>query len=150
MTSRPTIRPTTPPLRCWPILPLHRRAGRAGRVGSDAFETRVLLKETTCLKGPEAAALFYDPERFKREGAMPSPIRKTLLGEGGVQGLGGEAHRYRKQVFMDLMAPARVRALGNSSKQNGGVRAGAGLRGHRNLLAGRASPDAYAITRGPA
>lgn len=82
------------------------------RLGADAFETHVLFKDTTCLKGPEAAALFYDPERFKREGAMPSPIRKTLLGEGGVQGLDGNAHRHRKQLFMDLMAPQRVEALG--------------------------------------
>lgn len=81
-------------------------------IGADGFETHVLLKETICLKGPEAAALFYDVDRFKRGGAMPSPIRKTLLGEGGVQGLDGDAHRQRKQMFMDLMAPERVRALG--------------------------------------
>ncbi len=60
------------------------------RLGTDGFETHVLFKATTCLKGTEAAALFYDPERFKREGAMPSPIRTTLLGEGGVQGLDGD------------------------------------------------------------
>jgi len=86
---------------------------RCRRLGTEGFETHVLLKDTTCLKGPEACALFYDPERIKREGAMPSPIRKTLLGEGGVQGLDGEAHRHRKQLFMDLMAPERVRALGD-------------------------------------
>jgi fatty-acid peroxygenase len=83
------------------------------RLGTDGFETHVLFKDTTCLKGPEAAAVFYDPERFKREGAMPSPIRKTLLGDGGVQGLDGDAHRHRKQLFMGLMAPDRIRALGD-------------------------------------
>ena len=86
---------------------------RCRRLGTEGGETHVLLKDTTCLKGPEACALFYDPERIKREGAMPSPIRKTLLGEGGVQGLDGEAHRHRKQLFMDLLAPERVRALGD-------------------------------------
>lgn len=43
---------------------------------------------------------------------MPSPIRKTLLGEGGVQGLDGEAHRHRKAIFMGLTQADRVRALG--------------------------------------
>ncbi|MCK5909229.1 MAG: cytochrome P450 [Caulobacter sp.] len=83
------------------------------RIGADGFETHVLLKDTICLRGPEAAALFYDVDRFKRDGAMPSPIRKTLLGEGGVQGLDGDAHRHRKQMFMALMAPERVAALGD-------------------------------------
>lgn len=79
MTSRPTIRPTTPPLRCWPI---PTASSPSSAIGSGRMHSRPV---STCLKGPEAAALFYDPERFKREGAMPSPIRKTLLGEGGVQ-----------------------------------------------------------------
>ena len=82
------------------------------RFGANAFETRVMLKETTCLKGAEAAELFYDATRFKREGAMPAAIQKTLLGQGGVQGLDDEGHRHRKQMFMSLMAPKRVRALG--------------------------------------
>ncbi|NWN33502.1 cytochrome P450, partial [Klebsiella michiganensis] len=38
-------------------------------------------------------------------------IQKTLLGQGGVQGLDGETHRHRKQMFMGLMTPERVRAL---------------------------------------
>ncbi len=86
---------------------------RCRELGVETFETRVLLKETVCLKGREAAELFYDTDRFKRAGAMPAPIRKTLLGEGGVQGLDGEEHRHRKQMFMDLTAPERVAALGD-------------------------------------
>ncbi|NNG58797.1 cytochrome P450 [Sphingomonas paucimobilis] len=81
------------------------------RLGANAFETRVLLKKTTCLKGAKAAEIFYDATRFKREGAMPTAIQKTLLGQGGVQGLDGETHRHRKQMFMSLMTPERVRAL---------------------------------------
>lgn len=84
---------------------------RCERFGAHAFETRLLLKETTCLKGAEAAELFYDNSRFKREGAMPAAIQKTLLGQGGVQGLDDEAHRHRKRLFMSLMAPERVSAL---------------------------------------
>lgn len=32
-----------------------------------------------------AAALFYNEGRFLRSGAMPEPVRATLLGKGGVQ-----------------------------------------------------------------
>lgn len=80
---------------------------------SDAVETHLLLKETTCLRGREAAQVFYDEAHILRAGAMPAPIRRTLIGEGGVQGLDGEAHRSRKQVFMSLMTPARVAELGD-------------------------------------
>lgn len=85
---------------------------RARRYGSDLFWTRLLLRPTICMTGPEATRLFYDPERFVRRGAMPERIRKTLLGRSGVQGLDGDAHLHRKQMFMALMAPARIAALG--------------------------------------
>lgn len=39
------------------------------------------------MTGPEAVRLFYDPRRFVRRSATPKAIQKTLLGEGGVQGL---------------------------------------------------------------
>ncbi|MCU6453395.1 cytochrome P450 [Sphingomonas sp. A2-49] len=91
----------------------YRFIGRqADEAGADILETRLLLRSTTCVRGSEAAELFYNPDSFKRAGAMPAPVRKTLLGEGGVQGLDGEAHRHRKALFMSLMAPDRVRELG--------------------------------------
>ena len=83
------------------------------QAGADVVETRLALKETTCLRGREAAQVFYDETRISRAGAMPAPVRRTLLGEGGVQGLDGEAHRTRKRVFMDLMSPARIAQLGD-------------------------------------
>jgi len=79
--------------------------------GSDIFETRLLLRRTICMRGAEAARVFYDNERFARRGAMPSPVRRTLLGTGGVQGLDGEAHRARKAAFMSLMTESRLRDL---------------------------------------
>ncbi|QIH74593.1 cytochrome P450 [Brevundimonas mediterranea] len=82
------------------------------QAGADAFETRLALKETICLRGREAARVFYDEARISRAGAMPAPVRRTLLGEGGVQGLDGEAHRARKRVFMSLMSPERIARLG--------------------------------------
>lgn len=91
--------------------PYHFIARRCRRHGADLFETRLLLQPTICLTGPEAAALFYDPQRFMRQGAMPGAIRKTLLGVGGVQGLDGEAHRHRKRMFMALMSPEAIDRL---------------------------------------
>lgn len=85
------------------------RTGR--RKASYVFQTRFLLKPATTLRGAEGAALFYDTERFERTGAMPAALRKTLLGEGGVQGLDGAAHRHRKAMFMDLMTPDRMADL---------------------------------------
>ena len=63
------------------------------------------------MTGPEAARLFYDPSRFVRRSATPRAIQKTLLGEGGVQGLDNGAHLHRKQMFMSLMAPERIEQL---------------------------------------
>ncbi|MHB0672186.1 cytochrome P450 [Roseomonas mucosa] len=85
---------------------------RCQRYGSDLFETRLLLRRTICMTGPEATRLFYDPDRFVRRGVMPERIRSTLLGRGGVQGLDGEAHRHRKRMFMSLMSPERIAELG--------------------------------------
>lgn len=84
---------------------------RARRHGADLFEARLLLRRTVCMTGPEAARVFYDPERFERRGAMPRAIRKTLLGQGGVQGLDDEAHRHRKRMLMSLMTPERIERL---------------------------------------
>ena len=40
-----------------------------------------------------------------------------MLGEGGVQGLDGEAHRQRKAIFMDLMTPKNMDRLGKLTEQ---------------------------------
>lgn len=82
------------------------------RHGSDVFEARIMLQRTIFLSGAEAAALFYDPERFRRSGATPGRFEKTLFGRGGVQGFDGEAHRHRKRMFMSLMTSERIEALG--------------------------------------
>lgn len=87
-------------------------AKRCRRYGSDLFETRLLLRPTICMTGPEAAELFYDEHRFTRRGATPGRIQATLFGRGGVQGLDGEAHRHRKQLFLALMTPERIGQLG--------------------------------------
>lgn len=84
---------------------------RCERHASPVFAARLLGQDTLCLSGAEAAALFYDPQRFQREGAAPEPLRATLFGKGGVQGLDGDMHRARKALFMDLMSPASIARL---------------------------------------
>ena len=81
------------------------------RYGSDLFETRLLLEPAVCMRGADAARVFYDTERFQRHGAFPMRVQKTLVGVGGVQGLDGEAHQARKQMFMSLMTPEAITAL---------------------------------------
>jgi fatty-acid peroxygenase len=78
---------------------------------TDVFMTRIGLEQTICMRGAEAARLFSDTERFQREGAAPSLARKTLFGEGGVQGLDGEPHRHRKAMFMSLMTAESVERM---------------------------------------
>lgn len=71
-------------------------------------KARLLNKEVIAIYGKEAAKKFYDPQNFKREGAMPKIVLKTLFGENGVQTLDGQAHEHRKTIFMDLMTPKRM------------------------------------------
>ena len=80
-------------------------------LNQDVFQTRLLLKPAICISGPAAAELFYDRERFTREGAAPSFLRKTLFGEGGVQGLDGPAHAERKKLFLKCLGPGQLPSL---------------------------------------
>ncbi|MDZ4373965.1 MAG: cytochrome P450, partial [Phenylobacterium sp.] len=105
MTHRPTSRHGDQTLALLTD-PYRRLSHLFEQAGADVVETRLALKETTCLRGREAARIFYDETRIVRAGAMPAPVRRTLLGEGG------GAHRARKGVFMSLMSPARVARLG--------------------------------------
>ncbi|WP_224996041.1 cytochrome P450 [Cesiribacter sp. SM1] len=84
---------------------------RCRRYGSNIFETRLLMQKTVCLHGEEAAKVFYDTTKFKRKGAAPKRVQKTLFGEKGVQTLDGEAHRHRKAAFMSLMTRDNIQLL---------------------------------------
>ncbi|WP_421383200.1 cytochrome P450 [Bacillus salacetis] len=77
---------------------------RSDKYDTPVFETSLLGDAAICLTGKEAAELFYDNERFKRESAAPKFAQKTLFGEGGVQGLDGDEHRNRKAMFMSMMS----------------------------------------------
>ena len=85
---------------------------RARELGSDVFTARILLRETICMTGPDAARLFYDSRYFERAGAAPSALQKTLFGRGGVQGLDGSDQALRKQLFLSIVPPSQVAELG--------------------------------------
>jgi fatty-acid peroxygenase len=84
---------------------------RCQRLGSDIFQTRFLLQKTICLHGPEAAALFYDPTRFVRAGAVPRRIQTTLMGRDAIHTLDDGPHHRRKCLFMDQMTPGSLTLL---------------------------------------
>ena len=86
-------------------------SSRCQRFGSDLFQVRLLMQNTICMSGEEAARLFYDERLFQREHAAPRMLQKTLFGRGGVQGLDGDAHRHRKQLFLSLLGDEAVAEL---------------------------------------
>lgn len=71
-------------------------------------KVKFLTEEIIAVYGEEAARKFYDPIKFKREGAMPRPLLKPLFGEDAVQTLDGKEYNHRKKYFMDLMTPERM------------------------------------------
>ncbi|MGK0552069.1 cytochrome P450 [Enterococcus faecalis] len=77
-------------------------------VQAPVVKAKFFNKELIAIYGKEAAKTFYDPKNFKREGAMPKIVLKTLFGEGGVQTLDGKEHQQRKSYFMYLMSPQRM------------------------------------------
>jgi fatty-acid peroxygenase len=81
---------------------------RCDNYHSDIFQTRLLGRPTICMRGEEAARIFYDTDRFKRSGVVPNNVLSTLFGFGGVQGLDGMAHSNRKQLFMALMSSENI------------------------------------------
>ncbi|WP_245844503.1 cytochrome P450 [Salinicoccus kekensis] len=81
---------------------------RRKELESDIFKTRLLGRKAICIAGEEAAEIFYDESKFKRKGAMPKPLKSSLLGEGGVHGLDGEDHRQRKRMILSMMTPERL------------------------------------------
>src|SRR3954467_489168 len=91
--------------------PYHFISARCARLGTDVFETRLMLRRTICMSGRDAAEVFYDDERLMRRDAAPVRLQKTLLGMHGVQSLDDEAHRHRKQMFLDLLGAASVDRL---------------------------------------
>ena len=86
---------------------------RVDRYHSDIFEARLLGQKVICMSGAEAAKVFYDPERFQRNGAAPKRVQKSLFGEKAIQTMDGDVHIHRKLLFMSLMTPPQQKRLAN-------------------------------------
>ncbi|RZJ09282.1 MAG: cytochrome P450 [Rubrivivax sp.] len=78
---------------------------------TDALQLRLMGEPTLCLAGGEAVAFFYDAQQIRRRDAAPEPLRATLFGKGGVQGLDDAAHRHRKAMFLRILGPGAVAML---------------------------------------
>ncbi|GHA38584.1 cytochrome P450 [Devosia pacifica] len=78
-------------------------SNRCDDLGTDGFETRVMLRSVLCLRGESAVSLFYGQDLFTRKGAMPPSTLRLLQDKGSVQSLDGEAHRHRKRMFSQLL-----------------------------------------------
>ena len=90
---------------------------RTDQLQSDLFETRLLGQKVICITGEEATKLFYDPERFQRKGAAPYRVQQSLFGVNAIQGMDGEAHLHRKQLFLSLMTTLDEKRLGELVKE---------------------------------
>lgn len=84
---------------------------RINRYQSDLFEARLLGQKVICMSGEEAAKVFYDRERFQRNGAAPKRVQKTIFGVNAIQTMDGDAHIHRKLLFMSLMTPLHQNRL---------------------------------------
>jgi len=116
MTAAPAHGPfdATVPLLRDPYRYISRACAEAG---ADAVDTRIGFERALLVTGVEAARFFYAPSLFRRAEAMPSPLRKTLFGEGGVQGLDGPEHIRRKALYMQIIGPDRVAPLAERAGQ---------------------------------
>lgn len=81
---------------------------RCDALGTDLFATRLMMTPVLCMRGAEAARMFYAPGRFTRQGAMPRSTLWLLQDKGSVQALDGAAHRHRKAMFMAMMSLAAI------------------------------------------
>ena len=78
---------------------------RAERYSTDAFAARLMLQPTVCMTGAEAASVFYADGRLSRSRALPRSALTLLQDERSVAVLDGRAHRHRKRMFLQLLAP---------------------------------------------
>jgi len=87
---------------------------RFEELGSDIFATRIMLRRVLCMRGAEAARLFYASDRFTRRKAIPPTVLTLLQDFGSAEMLDGAAHLQRKALMLSLLGAydnARLTAL---------------------------------------
>lgn len=80
-------------------------------MNTDVFTINVPGFKVVCMGGEEAAAIFYDPEKFVRKGAIPPPIQKTLTGVNAVHTTDAAQHSHRKALFLSFITDENVARL---------------------------------------
>lgn len=90
---------------------------RVRKYGSDIFRIRLMLRDTLCVHGGDAAEMFYAEGNFTRVGAMPPTTNRLLQDKGSVQSLDGRPHRHRKAMFMAMMTPERIAQMLDIAEQ---------------------------------
>lgn len=63
------------------------------------------------MSGKEASRLFYNTEVFKRKGALPKRVQKTLFGVSAVQTMDGQKHKKRKHLFRKILDKEQEKQL---------------------------------------
>lgn len=86
-------------------------SSRCDRLNTDLFRTRIAGRAVVCMRGAEAAEIFYDGGRFSRAGALPPTTVRLLQDKGSVQTLDGDAHRHRMALFMSMMGHESLERL---------------------------------------
>ncbi|MEK4825951.1 cytochrome P450 [Niallia sp. FSL W8-0951] len=86
---------------------------RMDKFNTDIFTVRLLGQNVICIKGEEAVKIFYDTEKFQRNGAAPNRVQQSLFGKNAVQTMDDEKHLHRKLLFMSLLTPEHQKKLAN-------------------------------------
>lgn len=86
---------------------------RMDKFNTDIFTVRLLGQNVICIKGEEAVKIFYDSEKFQRNGAAPNRVQQSLFGKSAVQTMDDEKHLHRKLLFMSLLTPEHQQKLAN-------------------------------------
>ncbi|MCA1408755.1 cytochrome P450 [Ensifer sp. IC3342] len=122
-------------------------SNRCDELGTDIFQSRLMLRSVVCMRGEQAARLFYDANDVTRVGSMPWTALRLLQDKDSVQQLDGPAHLRRKAMFIDItMDDAAVASLVERFRQHWlahfGRRDGDyDLREAANLILTKASAD---------
>jgi fatty-acid peroxygenase len=93
----------------------YRWAGQL-RDGRVAVPARLLGRRAAVVGGAAGVRRFYDP-RLTRRRAFPKPIQLVLFGPGTVHGLDDAEHHHRKAMFLEVLTPDAVAALGRRAEQ---------------------------------
>ena len=91
-------------------------AGRL-RAGAAAVPIRLLGRRAAVVGGPAGVRRIYDP-RLTRRRAFPMPIQLVLFGPGtSAHSLDDAEHHHRKAMFLEVLTPDAVAALGRRAEQ---------------------------------